>query len=138
MGFLFFFVAWICVSPLGLDSASIACYFYMVVCANFKLVLGTTWNIWMHIVIWGSIILFILFGIGYNSNIILNVVPDAYHTFYVLWSYPQFYLGLLLIVVWAMLPDFVWVAFTRNFNPRPKHIIQEIRQIKKEAPAQIE
>jgi len=131
-GVVAFYVAYISMDFLGLYVSSIACYNYMVFIVSFKLVLITSWNFWIHFFTWGSIVFWIFFACVYNSIYVMPYLTFAYYTFYVLLTYPQFYAGLLLVCVFAILPDFIWVSFERNFNPKPKHIIQERRHLRGE------
>ncbi|KAF5953539.1 hypothetical protein HYC85_006395 [Camellia sinensis] len=79
-------------------------------------------------VVWGSII------ITYACVVVLDSIPifPNYGTIYHLAKSPAYWLSVLLIIVLALLPRFIWKVIHQNFWPSDIQIAREAKILRKE------
>eukprot|EP00003_Mantamonas_plastica_P010673 TRINITY_DN2013_c2_g1_i5.p1 TRINITY_DN2013_c2_g1~~TRINITY_DN2013_c2_g1_i5.p1 ORF type:complete len:674 (-),score=223.60 TRINITY_DN2013_c2_g1_i5:1377-3398(-) len=112
----------------GIWTMGTICLTYCIVVVNLKIALETKYWTWMnHVGIWGSIIVYLGLNFPYTSIKLFEFTsPD---NFYWVWfsilSYPAFYFGLIVIPITALLPDYIWHAFSRLVSPTDVQVIQE-------------
>jgi len=96
-----------------------------VVVVNLKIALETkTWNVLVHIAIWGSIISYLVFLCIYND--LYNITPnDTYFVFFYVAASPSYYFGVIILVVICLLPELVIVYSKRQWRPKEWQIVQE-------------
>ena len=117
----------------GQWSAATAAYTYVVLVVNVRV--ATCVNFLTschHIVIWGSIAFWIVFAFGYNGMTpsVDGFPPRGAFSVFGLIQYlfgtPRYFLGALLCVPAALLPDIAHQAFQRHLAPMDYQIVQEM------------
>ncbi|GMP51510.1 hypothetical protein CsSME_00017708 [Camellia sinensis var. sinensis] len=86
------------------------------------------WLLLTHSSVWGSII------ITYACVVVLDSIPifPNYGTIYHLAKSPAYWLSVLLIIVLALLPRFIWKVIHQNFWPSDIQIAREAKILRKE------
>ncbi|KAG9144257.1 hypothetical protein Leryth_023513 [Lithospermum erythrorhizon] len=79
------------------------------------------WVLYTHAAVWGSIF------ITYGCVVILDSIPvfPNYGTIYHLAKWPTYWLSILLILVVALLPRFIWKVICQTFYPTDIQIARE-------------
>ncbi|XP_027044475.1 probable phospholipid-transporting ATPase IF [Pocillopora damicornis] len=104
-----------------------------VIVSNLKLALVTHYWTWMtHVSTWGSIILFFVSTITYNSETWKGfqlafsdaISLDMYKLFYQLLSQGVVWLAILLLIFMALLPDIFFMLVGRQFYPSETQRVQ--------------
>ncbi|XP_020622281.1 probable phospholipid-transporting ATPase IF isoform X1 [Orbicella faveolata] len=104
-----------------------------VIVSNLKLALVTHYWTWMsHVSTWGSIVLFFLSTITFNSETwksiqltFSDVISlDMYKLFFTLFSQGVVWLALVLLILMALLPDIVFMLIGRHFHPSETQKVQ--------------
>mmetsp|Transcript_30701 Transcript_30701/g.77025 ORF Transcript_30701/g.77025 Transcript_30701/m.77025 type:complete len:1146 (-) Transcript_30701:11-3448(-) len=106
----------------------------MVWLGNFRLAIHTRlWTAFHHVFFWLTILSWPLALAIYSSQI--SFFLGSGHMYYVgyrLFASPSFWLAVPVIIVAALLPDFLWRALRRNFRPRGFHIVSELYDFKED------
>lgn len=117
----------------GQWSAATAAYTYVVLVVNVRVATCVNFlTSWHHIVIWGSIAFWIVFAFGYNGMTpsVDGFPPRGAFSVFGLIQYlfgtPRYFLGALLCVPAALLPDIAHQAFQRYLAPMDYQIVQEM------------
>ncbi|KAJ4842107.1 hypothetical protein Tsubulata_028801 [Turnera subulata] len=106
------------------------CIIWTVNCQIALIITHFTWI--QHLFIWGSILLWYIFLLVYGA------LPPAYSQrgFHILTESiglaPMYWVVILLVVVVSLLPYFTCTAIQRTFYPMDDHIIQEMKQCRKD------
>jgi len=82
-----------------------------------------TWNVLVHIGLWGSIIFY--FMILLAQNYLVEMFPTQYGILNELITQPNFYILTLLCVVAALLPDWTFKYLYRQYRPKTWRLLQE-------------
>jgi phospholipid-transporting ATPase len=140
---LFFVVhAVMFLAPLGPEGSSTADLFstgvvlfgLVVAVVNLKLGLeASSWNRFTHISVWGSVasvwVFYLFYHFMWDSPIPL--ASTVYQVIYFLFRQPVFWLVLPVAPMLALVRDFAWKAYVRQFHPTLRHIVAEITREEK-------
>ena len=112
-------------------TAATAAYTYCVLVVNVRVATVVNFlTLWHHIVIWGSIVLWLLFAFVYNgfepSTDFFFSAFTVYGLIQHLFGTSRFYLGAVLCVPAALLPDMALQALQRLVAPRDFQVVQEM------------
>jgi len=114
--------------PNGLDNdiwlTSTAMFSYMVVVVSVKLALECVTWVWVtHFFFWGSLVAYLVWILVYCWGLF---TPDMYWVSYRMLSMAVFWWGLLMVNIFALLPDLTFMYVQRTFWPKPEDIVMEI------------
>eukprot|EP00211_Chloroparvula_japonica_P000091 CAMPEP_0119153234 /NCGR_PEP_ID=MMETSP1310-20130426/48922_1 /TAXON_ID=464262 /ORGANISM="Genus nov. species nov., Strain RCC2339" /LENGTH=1161 /DNA_ID=CAMNT_0007145669 /DNA_START=79 /DNA_END=3564 /DNA_ORIENTATION=+ len=82
-----------------------------------------TWNVIMHVVIWGTYLLYI--GIFAIESLFPGLVPSQYYQFQTVFGQGTFYLWLLLTIVVCFAPEFAYRYYKQQYAPEDYQILRE-------------
>jgi phospholipid-transporting ATPase len=100
-------------------------YTGIVITVNLKIALHTSyWTFYNHFFTWGSIALWFVF-VSIYANFV-KLLPDAYSIAFHLYGSPPYWIGIVLIPVICLLPDYTAKFIIRNWFTMPVHVVKEI------------
>eukprot|EP00743_Colponemidia_sp_Colp-15_P002993 GILK01003236.1.p1 GENE.GILK01003236.1~~GILK01003236.1.p1 ORF type:complete len:1259 (+),score=240.27 GILK01003236.1:51-3779(+) len=109
---------------LGMWGLGTAAFTFGVITVTFQLVMiNSTWTMWNHFLVWGSLIWFVGFMFSYCS--LSTFAPNMFDVFYELFACPAFWLNLVLVPVACTLPQFVFKSAKHMFFPSASHVVRE-------------
>ena len=88
-----------------------------------------TWNIVMHIFVWGSILGYLF--IFWAESQFPELIPAQYQQFELVFSTPLFYLYAFLAIVLCLAPSFATRYFSQQLRPEDRQIIREAAVLQK-------
>ncbi len=88
-----------------------------------------TWNIVMHVLVWGSILGYLL--IFWIESQLPTLVPAQYNQFEMIFSDPLFYFYAILAIFLCLAPEFVSRYFSQQYHPEDRQILREAAVLKK-------
>lgn len=112
---------------LGLDQFGSIC----LICIVFLAILFTgmqvsNWNVWVQVVVWGSMLTFFAFFAIYSYL----ARTFMYAQFQIVFGCPSFYFAFALVVVVALAPVLLFKYCQNEFCPKDIDIVKEIQSTK--------
>jgi hypothetical protein len=133
--FVFYFVWMALCETAAADNwtTGLASYSVLVLLINVKMFIFTSsWNWINHFFTWLTVILYCFCAWGYSSSFYWSY--QLYGAFQHIVVEPAFYLALLCVLVAAMVPDLLTIAWLRNYRTQLVHVVQERRELFGERP----
>jgi len=109
---------------------STATYTCLVITATLKLALDIKhWTIIHQITVWGSIVVYVVFMMIYNSILTTGGFLSSTGMYWIFWTTlttPTFWFLLPMTIVICLLPDVLWKYIMRNYYPTASDIAREL------------
>ncbi|GBG82573.1 hypothetical protein CBR_g34949 [Chara braunii] len=118
---------------VGMYHVGTTMYTCVVMTVNLQLAIAIQFWTWLHhFTVWGSICIWFIFLLAVGEFPYKLVGPIRRIFVSDVGTAPSFYLVVIVVVIMALLPDFVMRSFVRNWLPDDHHIVQEIQRMQRQ------